>query len=260
MTRGGRTIKQRYDPLHRRAGVMIARETGLWEVKSMTAALLGRKIGMTRVYDDQGRNVPVTVIEAGPCFVSQVKTAESDGYDAIQIAFEDVKARRSTMPVIGHDAKAGVAPKRFHREVRIEGDAVGGYEPGQRLGLEVFENTMFVDVTGTSKGKGFAGVMKRWGFKGLPATHGTERKHRSPGSVSGRSSNLGTGKPKRGIRMGGQMGNARVTMRSLEIVRVDVEKNLLLVKGPVPGANQGLLMIKEAKRLYKRKANRAKAS
>lgn len=226
----------------------------------MAAALLGRKIGMTRIYDEQGRNVPVTIIEAGPCFVSQVKTVETDGYEAIQIAFEDIKARRSTCPVIAHDAKAGVSPKRVHREVRLGDEEAQAYEPGQKLGLEVFDGTMFVDVIGTSKGKGFAGVMKRWGFKGMSATHGTERKHRHPGSVSGRSSNLGTGKPKRGIKMNGQMGNARITVRSLEIVRMVPEQNLLLVKGPVPGANKGLLVIKAAKRLYKRKANRLKAS
>ncbi len=224
----------------------------------MAAALLGRKIGMTRVYDESGRNVPVTVIQAGPCFVSQIKTAESDGYHAIQIAFEDIKARRSTVPVIGHDAKAGLAPKRFHREVRLE--SAGEFELGQKLDLGVFENTMFVDVVGTSKGKGFAGVMKRWGFKGMGASHGTERKHRSPGSICGRSSNRGTGKPKKGIRMGGHLGDARITIRSLEIIRIDKENNLILVKGPVPGANNGLLMIREATRLYKGKANRLKAS
>jgi len=225
----------------------------------MPAALLGRKIGMTRLYDDGGMNIPVTVIQAGPCIVSQVKTAEVDGYEAVQIAFEDVKGRNSTMPLIGHDAKAGAGPKRQHREVRLDAGEAASYELGQTLTVEVFGEVKYVDVIGTSKGKGFAGVMKRHGFKGQLATHGVERKHRSPGAVSGRSSNLGTGKPKKGIRMGGRMGGGRVTVRSLPIVGVDKEKNLLLVKGPVPGSNKGLLMIREACRLYKGKAKHAKA-
>lgn len=225
----------------------------------MPAAILGRKIGMTRLYDDDGNNIPVTVIQAGPCFVSQIKTADADGYEAVQIAFEDIKGRNSTFPVIGHDAKAGISPKRRHREVRLSEGEAASYELGQELTVDVFAEVKFVDVIGTSKGKGTAGVMKRYGFKGQLATHGVERKHRSPGSVSGRSSNLGTGKPKKGIRMGGRMGNERVTVRSLPIVGVDKDKNLLLVKGPVPGANKGLLMIREAVRLYKGKAVLAKA-
>lgn len=221
----------------------------------MPKAILGRKIGMTRLYDENGNNVPVTVIEAGPCFVSQVKTAETDGYDAIQLAFEDVKGRRSTMAVIGHDGKAGVSPKRFHREVRLSDDEVGTYEAGQELNVEVFAETKFIDVVGTSKGKGFAGGMKRYGFKGQPATHGTERKHRSPGSIGGHATNRGfSGRPKKGKRMAGHMGSDRVTVRSLPVVGLDKEKNLLLVKGPVPGAKQSFLVIREAVRLYKRKA------
>jgi large subunit ribosomal protein L3 len=225
----------------------------------MPAAILGRKIGMTRLYDDGGMNIPVTVIQVGPCIVSQLKTAEADGYEAVQIAFEDVKGRNSTFPLIGHDAKAGATPKRFHREFRLNDGEAASYELGQALTVEVFGEVKYVDVIGTSKGKGTAGVMKRYGFKGQLATHGVERKHRSPGAVSGRSSNLGTGKPKKGIRMGGRMGNERVTVRSLPIVGVDKEKNLLLVKGPVPGAKRGLLMIREAVRLYKGKAKHAKA-
>jgi large subunit ribosomal protein L3 len=225
----------------------------------MPAAILGKKIGMTRLYDDDGNNIPVTVIQVGPCFVSQVKTAESDGYEAVQIAYDEVKGRNSTFQLIGHDAKAGLTPKRRHREVRLNEGESASYELGQELTVEVFNDIKFVDVSGTSKGKGTAGVMKRYGFKGQLATHGVERKHRSPGSVSGRSSNLGTGKPKKGIRMGGRMGNERVTVRSLPIVGIDKEKNLLLVKGPVPGANKGLLMIREAVRLYKGKAKLAKA-
>ncbi len=225
----------------------------------MAAAIIGRKIGMTRLYDGEGMNVPVTVIQAGPCFVSQLKTAEVDGYEAVQIAFEDIKGRSSTMPLIGHDAKAGISPKRLHREVRLGDGEAASYELGQALTLSIFDDVKYVDVIGTSKGKGFAGVMKRHGFKGQLASHGVERKHRSPGSVSGRSSNLGTGKPKKGIRMSGRMGGDRVTVRSLAVVGVDKDKNLLLVKGPVPGANKGLVLVREACRLYKGKAKHAKA-
>jgi large subunit ribosomal protein L3 len=223
----------------------------------MATAILGKKVGMTRYYDAEGKNVPVTVIQAGPCFVSQVKTAETDGYEAIQIAFEDIKARNSTFQLIGHDAKAGLGSKRFHREVRLGEGEAAGYEPGQEIGVEVFDAVKYVDVTGTSKGKGTQGPMKRHGFAGQEASHGVERKHRSPGSVGGRSSNLGTGKPKKGIRMAGRMGNERVTVRSIEVIGVDKEKGLLLVKGPVPGANKGLVMVREATRLYKRKAKNA---
>jgi large subunit ribosomal protein L3 len=223
----------------------------------MPPALLGRKIGMTRLYDESGKNVPVTIIEAGPCLIAQVKTQQTDGYDAVQFAFEDVKARNSTMPVIGHDAKAGLSPKRFHREVRLTGEEVSGLEPGAKVGVEVFDGVKYVDVCGTSKGKGYAGVMKRWGFKGLSASHGTERKHRSPGSVGGRAANLGTGKPKKGIRMSGRMGNAQSVVRSLEVHASDKQKNLLLVRGPVPGPNKGLVLVRQAVRLSKTKTNQA---
>mgnify|MGYP006270146451 CR=1 FL=1 len=225
----------------------------------MPQAILGKKVGMTRYYDGEGKNIPVTVVQAGPCVVSQIKTGESDGYEAIQIAFDDVRARRSTMPLIGHDAKAGTTPKRFHREVRLKDGESESYQPGQELTVEVFEGVKFVDVTGTSKGKGFAGVMKRHGFKGQEASHGVERKHRSPGSIGGRSSNLGTGKLKKGIRMSGHMGHERTTVRSLPLVGIDKQRNLLLIKGPLPGPKQGLLMIREAVRLYRQKAQLAEA-
>lgn len=226
----------------------------------MASAILGTKVGMTRLFDEEGRNIPVTVIQAGPCFVSQIKTADTDGYDAIQIAFDDVKGRNSTFPLIGHDAKAGLSPKRYHREVRLGEGQAAEYELGQQIGVEVFESVLFVDVIGTSKGKGTQGPMKRHGFAGQEASHGVERKHRSPGSIGGRSSNLGTGKPKKGIRMAGRMGNERVTVRSIKVVGIDKEKGLLLVKGPVPGANKGLVIVREATRLYKNKAKLAKAS
>jgi len=253
-------------------------------------ALLGRKIGMTRLNVTRRRkfqkemlaeyehsldasafepdensefettNEPVTVIEVGPCFVSQIKSTETDGYNAVQIAFDDVKGRNTTRPLIGHDGKAGLTPKRVHREFPVSEEELAGYELGQEIKVDAFESTLFVDVTGTSKGKGTAGVMKRYRFKGQPASHGTERKHRSPGSISGRASNLGTGKSKKGIRMGGRMGNERVSVRSLDLFGIDKEKNLLLVKGPVPGPNGGLLMSREATRLYSRKARRKAVS
>jgi len=227
----------------------------------MPAAILGKKIGMTRVYTDQGKQVPVTVIEAGPCYVSQVKTPETDGYAAVQLAYDDVKARRSTMPLIGHDGKAGLTPKRFHREFAMTEDELAELELGKQVTVETFEAIKFVDVSGTSKGKGFQGVMKRHHFKGQLASHGVERKHRSPGSQAGHASDAGgSGGAKKGKKMPGQMGNDRVTVRSLDVIAIDKEKNLILVKGPVPGPNQGYLEIRAAKRLYKSKAELAKAS
>ena len=217
--------------------------------------LIGRKLGMTRLYTQDGKNVPVTVIQAGPCYVSQIKTDATDGYTAVQLAFEDVRGRNSTMPLIGHAAKAGLDPKRFHREYRATADEAGSLTLGQEVNVEAFEGVNFVDVVGQSKGKGFQGVMKRHHFGGQPATHGTERKHRSPGSIGGHATNRGfSGRPKKGKKMAGHMGDERVTVRSLEIVARDKEKNLIMVKGPVPGANQGLVVIRNAVRLYKRKA------
>jgi large subunit ribosomal protein L3 len=227
----------------------------------MPAALLGRKIGMTRLFQADGTNVPVSIIQAGPCFISQIKTVAIDGYDAAQLAFADVKPRNSTVPMIGHDGKADLSPKRFHREFRLSADEAAALRLGQELTVDVFEKTRFVDIIGTSKGKGFQGVMKRHHFKGMCGSHGTERKHRSPGSISGHATNRGfSGRPKKGLRMSGHMGDARITARSVEVIGRDKERNLLLVKGPVPGAKQGLLMIREAVRLYKSKANLAKAS
>lgn len=227
----------------------------------MPAAILGKKIGMTRVYTEEGQQVPVTVIEAGPCFVSQVKTPEVDGYAAVQLAYDDVKARRSTMPLIGHDAKAGISPKRMHREFVMTEDELAELELGKEVTVEAFEAIKFVDISGTSKGKGFQGVMKRHNFKGQLATHGVERKHRSPGSQAGHASDAGgAGGPKKGKKMPGQMGNKRVTVRSLDVIAIDKDKNLILVKGPVPGPNRGFLEIRAATRLYKSKAELAKAS
>jgi large subunit ribosomal protein L3 len=183
----------------------------------MGLSLLGKKIGMTRVYND-GVSVPVTVIECGPCVVTQVRTADRDGYDAVQIGYGEVKARNSTMPLIAHDVKAGTTPKRHHREFRVDAKEATGFTLGQTLSVKDLEGTMFVDVVGRSKGKGFAGVMKRWHFKGLFASHGTERKHRSPGSIGSLCSNRGFGGGlKKGKKMAGHMGDERVTTRSLDV-------------------------------------------
>ena len=222
------------------------------------AAQLGTKLGMTRVYTDAGVSVPVTVIEVGPCVVTQVKTEETDGYNAVQIGYGDVRARNSTIPMIAHDVKAGALPKRHHREFRVGVDEIGGFEPGQQLTVSALESVAFVDVIGTSKGKGYQGGMKRHGFKGQLATHGVERKHRSPGSIAGHSSNPGkAGRIKKGKKMAGHMGDARVTQRSLDVVQIDPERNLLLVKGPVPGSNKGLVEVRPATRLYRGKAAKA---
>ncbi len=218
------------------------------------ACLFGTKIGMTRIFTDEGAAVPVTVIQVGENVVTQLRTKETDGYTAVQVGFGDIKPRRSTMPVIGHDAKAGVAPQRHHGEFRVDEKALGEFALGQTLDVKVFENEKYVDVTGTSKGKGFQGTMKRHNFKGYCATHGTERKHRAPGSIGGHASNRGFGGGlKKGKRMAGHMGDERVTLRSLDVVRIDAEQGLLLVKGPVPGPNRGTLMIKPAVRINRSK-------
>ena len=219
-------------------------------------AIMGRKVGMTRWFTEDGSNIPVTVIEAGPCVVTQVKTSETDGYAAVQFGFEDAKVSRVAIPQIAHDAKAKAAPKRFHREFRVDGDGEAeGFELGQSITVADLEGIKFVDVIGTSKGKGFQGVMKRHNFAGLEDSHGVERKHRSAGSIGGHATNLGTGpKPKKGKRMAGHMGAERVTVRSLDVIHADPEKNLLVVKGPVPGTNGGDLYIRPSVRLYKSKA------
>ena len=213
------------------------------------AMLLGKKVGMTRVYDEKGRLIPVTVIEAGPCAVTQVKTTESDGYNAVQLGYDDVKASRQKQPQVGHAAKAKATPKRFVREYRLADGAEPEYELGDSITVAVFAETKFVDVVGTSKGKGYAGVMKRHGFGGFPASHGTERKHRAPGSISSFASNAGLGAgPKKGKRMSGHMGHCRITTKNHSLVRIDEEKNLLIVKGAVPGPAGGYCIVQTAKR------------
>ena len=222
----------------------------------MSKTLIGRKVGMSRYFLEDGTNIPVTIVEVGPCVVTQIKTEEVEGYSAIQMGFEDVRPGRSTMPIIGHDAKAGTAPKRFHREARVEEPC--DLEPGQTLDVSIFEDVMFVDVIATSKGKGFAGGMKRHHFKGLEASHGVKRAHRRPGSINGHATNLGTGpKPKKGKRMPGHMGNKQITCRSLPVISIDSEKNLLMLKGTVPGPNTGMILVREAKRLNRKKTTAA---
>ncbi|GAB4384575.1 MAG: 50S ribosomal protein L3 [Phycisphaerales bacterium] len=221
----------------------------------MSVMLMGTKLGMTRVFGEDGKIIPVTVIELGPCVVTQVRTDEKDGYSAVQIGYGQMKPRNSTIPMIGHDAKAGTGPLRHHREFRCDASEAAKFEPGQVLKVDALEGTRFVDVIGTSKGKGTAGVMKRHGFKGQLASHGVERKHRSPGSIGGHATNRGhSGKLKKGKRMVGRLGNERVTVRSLDVVRIDPDRNLLLVKGPVPGANKSMVMVRTAVRLNRRKS------
>lgn len=214
----------------------------------MTLALLGTKIGMTRVLGENGEATPVTVVKVGPCVVLQVKNRETDGYDALQLGFVDAKPHRSTMPQIGHAAKARTGPKRHIREVRLDGPP--SVERGDVLTVERFleDEITYVDVTGTTKGKGFAGVMKRHGFGGLCASHGVERKHRSAGSIGGHA-DTGTGRGvKKGKPMAGHMGTNRRTVSSLRLIKIIPEQGLMVIQGSVPGANGSLLMVKKAKK------------
>ena len=211
----------------------------------MTPALLGKKIGMTRIYDAKGSIVPVTVVQAGPCAVTQVKTVDSDGYNAVQLGFGECKAKHSTFPLIGHCAKVGIGPRRHFQEIRLK-DATDR-KAGDEVNVTLFEGVQFVDVIGTSKGKGFAGVMKRHHFGGQCASHGTERKHRSPGSIASRATWRGqSGKPKKGVRMSGHMGMDTVTVQNHPLVKIDAANNILLIKGALPGPNGGLLFIRKA--------------
>ena len=211
----------------------------------MTPALLGTKVGMTRVYDEKGAVIPVTVVQAGPCHVTQIKTEKTDGYNAVQLGYEDIRPKVSTYGLIGHAAKAGVGPKRHFGEIRLAEPTT--LAAGAQVNVELFSEVKFVDVIGTSKGKGTAGVMKRHHFGGQPASHGTERKHRSPGSIASRATWRGQcGKPKKGVRMAGHMGMDRVTTRNHPLVKVDAENNLLLIKGALPGPNGGLLFVRKS--------------
>ncbi|WP_020575535.1 50S ribosomal protein L3 [Actinopolymorpha alba] len=203
--------------------------------------LLGEKVGMTQVWDDQNRLIPVTVVKAGPCVVTQVRTPARDGYSAVQIAFGAIDPRKVNKPDQGHFAKAGVTPRRHVVELRTADAA--SYTAGQEITAEVFEVGEKVDVTATSKGHGFAGVMKRHGFHGLRASHGVERKHRSPGSIGACAT---PGRVFKGLKMAGRMGGVRVTTQNVTVQAVDAEKGLVLLKGAVPGARGGLVLIRNA--------------
>ena len=205
-------------------------------------AIIGQKLGMTQIFDDEARAIPVTVIKAGPCHVVQVKRPETDGYGAVQISFGEVKPSRVNKPQAGHFAKAGVAPTRNLIEVRV--DDVDGYEVGQELDLgEMFEAGGKADVTGVSKGKGFQGVMKRHNFSGQGASHGNHKKHRAPGSIGACATPARVFK---GMKMAGRMGGERTTTLSLDIVGVDTERGLLLLNGSVPGPKGGVVIVRDA--------------
>ncbi|WP_066368950.1 50S ribosomal protein L3 [Herbidospora mongoliensis] len=203
--------------------------------------VLGKKLGMTQVFDDSNRIVPVTVVEAGPCVVTRVRTPERDGYSAVQLGFGQIDPRKVNKPLGDYLRKHDITPRRFFVEVRT--DDAAEYTLGQEVTAGTFEAGQFVDVTGKSKGKGFAGVMKRHGFKGLGASHGTQRKHRSPGSIGGCAT---PGRVFKGVRMAGRMGNIRTTIQSLKVHAVDAEKGLILIKGAIPGANGSLVLIRTA--------------
>jgi large subunit ribosomal protein L3 len=205
--------------------------------------ILGTKLGMTQVFDETGQVVPVTVVQAGPCVVTAVRTPDNDGYSAVQIGFGEINPRKVTKPVAGLFEKAGVTPRRYVAEIRTQN--ASEYTLGQELTATLFEAGQRVDVTGKSKGKGTAGVMKRHGFKGLSSSHGTQRKHRSPGSIGACAT---PGRVFKGVRMAGRMGAARTTVQSLTVHAVDGDKNLLLIKGAVPGPRGGLVVVRSAAR------------
>ena len=201
----------------------------------MLQGFLGKKIGMTQIFREDGKVVPVTVIQAGPCVVTQVKTMETDGYEAVQLGFGDVKRRNK--PQAGHLKNSKLS--RYLREVTT--DDTNGFTIGQSIGVDIFEAGEKVDVIGTSKGRGFAGVMKRWNFGGGPRTHGQSDRARAPGSIGGGTT---PGKVYKGMKMGGHMGNRRITVKGLEIIEIDTERNLLMVKGGIPGATNSLIQIR----------------
>jgi large subunit ribosomal protein L3 len=233
----------------------------------MALGLIGLKVGMTQVYDDKGRIAPVTVLQVGPCPVLQVRDQTRDGYDAVQLGFQDKPRRKAIRAERGHvssqleskrrrarrDAgiaippKADCEPQRYIREFRLETPAT--HQTGTVLkAADVFKDVAAVDVTGTTKGRGTAGVMKRHGFAGLPASHGVKKHHRAPGSVGSHASNRGSGRPKKGKRMAGRYGAEKVTIRNLRVVRIDAENNLVLVEGAVPGPNGGMITIRPTNR------------
>ncbi len=209
----------------------------------MAIGLIGRKVGMTRIFTEDGTSIPVTVIEATPNRVTQLRTDETDGYRALQVTAGTKKANRVNKASAGHFAKAGVEAGRGLWEFRLEDNEGADIEVGSEITVEIFNDTKKIDVTGTSKGKGFAGAIKRWNFSSQRMTHGNSLSHRAPGSIG---QNQSPGKVFKGKKMAGQLGNKQVTTQSLEVVRVDVENNLLLVKGAVPGATGGDVVVKPA--------------
>ncbi len=204
----------------------------------MAKGIIGKKIGMTQIFNDDGTVVPVTVVQAGPCVVTQRKTEETDGYNAVQIGFEDMEQYRANKPEKGHFERAGTEPKRYLREFR---DFPEDLNEGEEVTVEQFEEGEQVDVTGTSKGKGFAGTIKRYNFQRGPMTHGSHS-HRAPGSIGATDA----ARVFKGQKLPGRMGHDRVTIQNLEIVKVDSERNLLLIKGSVPGVKKSILYIEEA--------------
>jgi large subunit ribosomal protein L3 len=203
--------------------------------------IIGKKVGMTQVFDENGTVTPVTLIEAGPCYITQKKTIEQDGYNAVQLGFEETTEKRLTKPQLGHLKKSNVPNLRHLREFRVEN--LDDYEEGQKIDVSVFEVGEIVDVIGTSKGKGFAGTVKRHHFKGGPKTHGQSDRWRAPGSAGAGST---PGRVFKGIRMSGRMGNEQVTVQNLRLILVEADKNLLGVKGAIPGGKNGLVIIRKA--------------
>ena len=203
--------------------------------------ILGTKLGMTQIFDEENRVIPVTVVEAGPCVVTQIRTTEIDGYNAIQIAYGDIDPRKANKPAAGHFKKAGVTPRRHVAEIRV--DDVSGYEIGQDITVDIFDGVQFVDVTGQSKGKGFAGGMKRHGFAGQGASHGNQAAHRRVGGIGAAAT---PGRIFKGKKMAGRMGNDRVTTQNLKVQKVDADANLLLIKGAIPGNRGGIVTVKTA--------------
>ena len=205
-------------------------------------AILGEKMGMTQIFDDEAQAIPVTVIKAGPCHVAQIKTAETDGYDAIQIAYRELPPNRATKPASGHFAKAGLAPHKHLVEVRV--DDIAAYTVGQEISIaDVLEIGARADVAGVSKGKGFQGVMKRHNFKGQGASHGTHRVHRAPGSIGACATPARVFK---GMKMAGRMGSDKTTVLNLEVVKIDTERGLVMLRGAVPGATGSVVLVREA--------------
>jgi large subunit ribosomal protein L3 len=210
-------------------------------IERSVKGVLGEKLGMTQVWDADNRLVPVTVVKAGPCVVTQVRNADNDGYAAVQIAYGAIDPRKVNKPMAGHFAKAGVTPRRHLVELRTADSAT--YEVGQELTVESFETGQDIDVTGTTKGKGFAGVMKRHGFHGVSASHGAHKNHRKPGSIGGCAT---PGRVFKGMRMAGRMGGVRQTTQNLTIHAVDADRGLLLIKGAVPGPRGGIVLVRTA--------------